>query len=239
MDNKALRVVLLDDELLALGYLRSLCEGIPDLEVVKAFDNPVLFLSELDNLSFDFCISDIVMPNMSGLEVAEKLLSKPIIFTTAHNEYAADAFDIEAIDYLRKPVQLERLERAIEKVKSHIEQAKSHAAWTVNTNKGKFTIRLSQIVSFSTDTYDRRDKLMLLENGDEFVVKNKSFDQLLQELEGISLIRVSKSELISKEYIQGYQGDVVMSKIRTKEGKYREFSLSENYRKSFVEIFNQ
>lgn len=239
MDNKALRVVLLDDELLALGYLRSLCEGIPDLEVVKAFDNPVLFLSELDNLSFDFCISDIVMPNMSGLEVAEKLLSKPIIFTTAHNEYAADAFDIEAIDYLRKPVQLERLERAIEKVKSHIEQAKSHAAWTVNTNKGKFTIRLSQIVSFSTDTYDRRDKLMLLENGDEFVVKNKSFDQLLQELEGISLIRVSKSELISKEYIQGYQGDVVMSKIRTKEGKYREFSLSENYRKSFVETFNQ
>lgn len=239
MDNKALRVVLLDDELLALGYLRSLCEGIPDLEVVKAFDNPVLFLSELDDLSFDFCISDIVMPNMSGLEVAEKLLSKPIIFTTAHNEYAADAFDIEAIDYLRKPVQRERLERAIEKVKSHIEQAKSHAAWTVNTNKGKFTIRLSQIVSFSTDAYDRRDKLMLLENGDEFVVKNKSFDQLLQELEGISLIRISKSELISKEYIQGYQGDVVMSKIRTKEGKYRKFSLSENYRKSFVETFNQ
>ncbi|WP_294671699.1 LytTR family DNA-binding domain-containing protein [uncultured Fluviicola sp.] len=239
MDNKALRVVLLDDELLALGYLRSLCEGIPDLEVVKAFDNPVLFLSELDDLSFDFCISDIVMPNMSGLEVAEKLLSKPIIFTTAHNEYAADAFDIEAIDYLRKPVQRERLERAIEKVKSHIEQAKSHASWTVNTNKGKFTIRLSQIVSFSTDTYDRRDKLMLLENGDEFVVKNKSFDQLLQELEGISLIRISKSELISKEYIRGYQGDVVISKIRTKEGKYREFSLSENYRKSFVETFNQ
>jgi two-component system LytT family response regulator len=239
MDNKALRVVLLDDELLALGYLRSLCEGIPDLEVVKAFDNPVLFLSELDNLSFDFCISDIVMPNMSGLEVAEKLHPKPIIFTTAHNEYAADAFDIEAIDYLRKPVQRERLERAIEKVKSHIEQTKSHAAWTVNTNKGKFTIRLSQIVSFSTDTYDRRDKLMLLENGDEFIVKNKSFDQLLQELEGISLIRISKSELISKEYIRGYHGDVVISKIRTKEGKHREFSLSENYRKSFVETFNQ
>ena len=239
MDNKSLRVVLLDDELLALGYLRSLCEGIPDLEVVKVFDNPVLFLSELDNLSFDFCISDIVMPNMSGLEVAEKLHSKPIIFTTAHNEYAADAFDIEAIDYLRKPVQRERLERAIEKVKLHIEQTKSHAAWTVNTNKGKFTIRLSQIVSFSTETYDRRDKLMLLENGDEFIVKNKSFDQLLQELEGISLIRISKSELISKEYIRGYQGDVVISKIHTKEGKHREFSLSENYRKSFVETFNQ
>lgn len=239
MDNRSLRVILLDDELLALGYLRTLCEGIPNIEVVKAFDNPLVFLSEIESLSFDFCISDIVMPNLSGLEVAEKLHSKPIIFTTAHNEYAADAFDIEAIDYLRKPVQRERLERAIEKVKIRINQAKSHAVWSVNTNKGKFTIQLSTIVSFSTDTYDRRDKLMLLENGDELVVKNKSFDQLLQELEGISLIRISKSELISKEFIRGYQGDTVLSKIRNKEGKYREFSLSENYRKIFLEAFNQ
>lgn len=238
MDNKALRVVLLDDELLALGYLRTLCEGIPDIEVIKAFDNPVLFLSEVENLNFDFCISDIVMPNLSGLEVAEKLRSIPIIFTTAHNEYAADAFDVEAIDYLRKPVQRERLERAIEKVKNHLELLKSQATWTVNTNKGKFTIQLSTIVSFSTETYDRRDKLMLLENGDELVIKNKSFDQLLQELEGISWIRISKSELLSKEFIQGYQGEIVLSKIRNKEGKYREFSLSENYRKSFVEAFN-
>ena len=239
MDNRLLRVVLLDDELLALGYIRSLCEGIPDLEVVKAFDNPAVFLSEVENLSFDFCISDIVMPHLSGLEVAEKLHSTPIIFTTAHNEYAADAFDIEAIDYLRKPVQKERLERAIEKVRIRMEQSKNQAVWSVNTNKGKFTIQLSTIVSFSSDTYDRRDKSMLLENGDELVVKNKSFDQLLKELEGISFIRISKSELISKEFIQGYQGDIVFSKIRTKEGKYRAFNLSENYRKSFIEVFNQ
>lgn len=239
MDRSLLRVVLLDDELLALSYLRTLCEGIPNIEVVKAFDNPLLFLSEVANLSFDFCISDIVMPNLSGLEVAEKLHSKPIIFTTAHNEYAADAFDIEAIDYLRKPVQKDRLERAIEKVRVRIEQSKNQATWSVNTNKGKFTIQLSTIVSFSTDTYDRRDKLMLLENGDEFVVKNKSFDQLLQELNSLSFIRISKSELISKDFIQGYHGDIVLSKIRTKEGKYKEFSLSENYRKTFLEAFNQ
>lgn len=238
MDKSVLRVVLLDDELLALGYLRTLCESIPNMEVVKAFDNPALFLGEVGKLSFDFCISDIVMPNLSGLEVAEKLHTVPIIFTTAHNEYAADAFDIEAIDYLRKPVQRERLERAIEKVRIRLEQTKSQATWTVNTNKGKFTIQLSAIVRFSTDTYDRRDKLMLLENGDELVVKNKSFDQLLQELAGIPFIRISKSELISKDFIQGYQGEIVLSKIRNKEGKYLEFNLSENYRKSFVEAFN-
>lgn len=237
--DKTLRVVLLDDELLALAYLRTLCDSIPGIEVVKAFNDPVIFLSEIKNLAFDFCISDIVMPSLTGLEVAQGLKSVPIIFTTAHNEYAADAFDIEAIDYLRKPVQRERLARAIEKVHIHIEQLKSQVMWTVNTNKGKLSIQQSHIVSFSTDTYDRRDKLLLLENGDQLVVKNKSFDQLLQELDAISFIRISKSELISTDFIQGYQGDFVISKLRNEEGKYMEFNLSENYRKSFLEAFQQ
>lgn len=237
--DKTLRVVLLDDELLALAYLRTLCDSIPGIEVVKAFDDPVIFLSEIKSLAFDFCISDIVMPSLTGLEVAQELKSVPIIFTTAHNEYAADAFDVEAVDYLRKPVQRERLARAIEKVQVQIEQLKSQATWTVNTNKGKLSIQQSHIVSFSTDTYDRRDKLLLLKNGDQLVVKNKSFDQLLQELDAVSFIRISKSELISTDFVQGYQGDFVISKLRNEEGKYIEFNLSENYRKSFLEIFQQ
>lgn len=237
--DKTLRVVLLDDELLALGYLRTLCESISGIEVVKAFADPLLFLEAVKDLNFDFCISDIVMPSLTGLEVAEKLKATPIIFTTAHNEYAADAFDIEAIDYLRKPVQRERLVRAVEKARLQIEQQKKQAAWTVNTNKGKLSIQQAQIVSFSTDTYDRRDKLLLLENGDQLVVKNKSFDQLLQELEAVSFIRISKSEVISTDFIQGYQGDFVISKVRNEEGKYLEFNLSENYRKSFLEAFQQ
>lgn len=237
--DKTLRVVLLDDELLALSYLRTLCDSIPGIEVVKAFNDPVIFLAEIKNLAFDFCISDIVMPSLTGLEVAQELKSVPIIFTTAHNEYAADAFDVEAIDYLRKPVQRERLARAIEKVQLQIEQLKSQATWTVNTSKGKLSIQQSHIVSFSTDTYDRRDKLLLLANGDQLVVKNKSFDQLLQELDAVSFVRISKSELISTDFIQGYQGDFVISKLRNEEGKYIEFNLSENYRKSFLEVFQQ
>lgn len=235
--DKTLRVILLDDELLALGYLRTLCESISGIDVIKAFNDPLIFLEAVPNLNFDFCISDIVMPSLTGLEVAGKLKSTPIIFTTAHNEYAADAFDIEAIDYLRKPVQRERLVRAIEKVRLQLEQQKTQATWTVNTNKGKLSIQQAQIVSFSTDTYDRRDKLLLLENGDQLVVKNKSFDQLLQELDAVSFIRISKSEVIATDFIQGYQGDFIISKIRNEAGKYLEFNLSENYRKSFLEAF--
>ena len=82
-------------------YLKMLCEGLPTLEVVKAFNSPVTFLAEAPNLQFDLCIMDIEMPGMNGLEVAQMLGGKPIIFTTAYKEYAAEAYDLDVVDYVR------------------------------------------------------------------------------------------------------------------------------------------
>src|ERR1035437_7653033 len=102
-----------------------LFEQIPELEVIKAFNRTDLFLSEMDSLSFDLCILDIEMPLNNGLEIAKLLPSKLIIFTTAHKEYAAEAFDLNAIDYLRKPIQLERLQIAIAKAMKRHSSLKS------------------------------------------------------------------------------------------------------------------
>jgi len=95
----------LDDELPGLTYLKMLCEQLPELEVVKAFNNPKLFLAEVPNVDFDLCILDIEMPEMNGLQVANLLNGKPVIFTTAYKEYASEAFDINAIDYVSKPIK--------------------------------------------------------------------------------------------------------------------------------------
>ena len=91
-----------------------MCEQIPDLEVVRAFNNPQVLLTEIENLDFDFCILDIEMPQLNGLQVAKLLKGKPVIFTTAYKEYAADAFDMDAVDYVQKPVKIERLHQAID-----------------------------------------------------------------------------------------------------------------------------
>lgn len=232
------RCVLLDDELLALSYLRTLCENIPEIEVVKAFDQPQNFLDEISQLNFDICVSDIVMPGLTGLEVAKHLGKKPVIFTTAHNEYAADAFDVEAIDFLRKPVQAERLQRAIQKAIQYLELQKRSINWQVTTAKGKMSFAVSTLVSFSANTLDRRDKLLLLSDGTSVVVKNKSFEQLISELQPAAFIRISKSEMIQQNFIQGYQGDLIFSTL-SKEGKPLAFSLSENYRKSVIELFKK
>ncbi|MCH5688586.1 response regulator [Niabella sp. W65] len=62
-------------------------------------------MSELSRLEFDFCILDIEMPEMNGLQVAALLNGRPVVFTTAYKEYAAEAFDLDAVDYIRKPVK--------------------------------------------------------------------------------------------------------------------------------------
>ena len=173
------RCVLLDDELLALSLLRTLCESIPEIEVVKAFNQPELFLEQASTLPFDFCISDIVMPGHTGLQIARKLEGRPVIFTTAHNEYAADAFDVEAIDFLRKPVQLDRLQRAVQKAIVQIELNKTQSEWQANTARGKMNFRQADIVSLSANSIDRRDKLLLLSDGTTHTIKNKSFEQLI------------------------------------------------------------
>ncbi len=239
MANKIFNCVLLDDELLALSYIRTLCEQIPEIQVVKAFNDPEILLSEINNLRFDFLISDVVMPTFTGLEVAAKLKGIPVIFTTAHNEYAVDAFDVDAIDYLKKPVQLERLVKAVRKTIDVLQSSTTEVKWNAATAKGKMTFLCSEIVSFSANTLDSRDKLILLSNGNTEVVKNRSFQLLLEEMKSENFIRISKGELFNTRYLQGYNGDQLFSTLKTETGKIRTFIMSESYRKDVLSYFEK
>lgn len=230
------RCILIDDELLALAYLRTLCEEIPGIEVVRAYDHPAKLLEDLPGLHIDFCISDIVMPAISGLELAQQLHGIPVIFTTAHNEFAADAFDIDAVDYLRKPVQKQRLEKAIEKVIRLIRLRETKPViLSVTTHKGKMQLPSNRIVSVSSETLDRRDKLVTLDSGEEWILKNISYDQLLGQLPGNQFCRISKSEVLALNIVTGHSGDRVFTSFIEKNGEPKTFALSDNYRKAFLE----
>ncbi|PTS91110.1 two-component system response regulator, partial [Flavobacterium sp. HMWF030] len=98
--NTKLKCLLLDDELPGLMYLKMLCEQIDEVEIVKTFNNPEKLLADIPNLDFDLLISDIEMPGIDGLHLAEMLENKLVIFCTAYKEYAAEAFNIDAVDYI-------------------------------------------------------------------------------------------------------------------------------------------
>lgn len=233
--NTKLRCLLLDDEIPGLTYLRIMCEQLPSVEVVKAFNDPLKFVEEIKKLDFDFCILDIEMPGLNGLEVAHLLQNKPIIFTTAYKEYAAEAFDLEAIDYICKPIKKERLERAIHKAAQFLRKSGPEKQFIqLNTHKGKALLFFDQILYITTDENDKRDKLAMLDSGQQIILKNISFAQLLDHLPAKNFCRVNKKDIIAFKAVRFFTHDEITTSLTDPLGKEITLTLSDTYRADFM-----
>jgi two-component system, LytTR family, response regulator len=230
--NTKLKCLLLDDELPGLAYLRMLCAQIESLEVLRAFNDPLKFIDESAKIDFDLCILDIEMPRMNGLDVARSLKNKAVIFTSAYKEYAAEAFDIDAIDYIRKPIQKERLEKAVQKAQEYFKKNSREKQFVqLNTNKGKALLFFHQVVQITNSTTDKRDKLAILETGEKLVLKNISFEQLLSLLPEKEFSRINKKDVLAIRTVKFYSHNEVTIDLS---GKEINLPLSENFKKEFV-----
>lgn len=212
-----------------------LCEQLPELEVVRAYNDPEIFLKEASALEYDLAILDIEMPGMSGLQVANLLNGKPVIFTTAYKEYAAEAFDLNAIDYVRKPVKKERLQQAIQKVISHHSGKKgSKNFFQINSDRGKSLIFFDQLIYVKVSEVDSRDKIAFLAGGDSLTLKNISFEKLLLLLPTDQFARVNKKELIALKEVQSFSFDEIKTGIKSESGTTLNVSLNDVYRTEFL-----
>lgn len=132
-----MRVYLIDDELPAREYLRSLLLEFEGIEVVGISECPLEALPELKSLKPDLLFLDIQMPRLSGIDFSKILteLSAPplIVFSTAYSQFAVDAFDVDAIDYLLKPFDKDRLSQTLDRAARQIETLRNH---TANTDDG-------------------------------------------------------------------------------------------------------
>jgi len=227
--------LLLDDELPGLTYLKMLCEQIPDLEIVKTFNNPEKLLAEIPDLDFDLLISDIEMPGTNGLHLAGMLEDKLVIFCTAYKEYAADAFNIDAVDYITKPVKLERLQKAVSKAFERFHKPDTSKKFIqLNTDKGKTLLYFNQIQYIKTALSDSRDKTVLLTDGSFLNLKNVKFDTLLSELPEADFCRVNKKEIVAVKAIKFFNHNEIVLHHVEESNKNATMILSETYRSDFV-----
>ena len=117
-----LKVLLVDDELLARQRLRTLLADCtaPGAEVLAEAANGLQTIAALQQGAFDLVLLDVRMPGMDGVQLAQVIASMAkapaVVFVTAHTEHAVAAFDVAAVDYLTKPVRLERLQQSLQKV---------------------------------------------------------------------------------------------------------------------------
>lgn len=231
--------MLLDDELPGLSYLKLLCEQIPEIEIVRTFNDPELFLKEFPHLNFDLCILDIEMPGTNGIYVASLLKDKLIIFTTAYKDYATTAFDLDAIDYLIKPIKFERLQQAVNKAIERSQfESKIRPYIRINTDKGNFLLFFDQLVHVKTSEIDSRDKTALLANGKMVQLKNISFERLISQLPLNDFCRINKKELIALSCVQYFSNHQITTNIFLVSEKPMVLILGEIYRPNFINKIN-
>lgn len=128
-----LSCAIIDDESLARKLMEDHVQKIPDLELLASVKNPLLLESALGGLSVDLLFIDIQMPEMSGTSYIKSLKNQPmVVFTTAYPEYALEGFELDAIDYLVKPISFERFYHAYQKA-LHYATPKEQATASSNT----------------------------------------------------------------------------------------------------------
>lgn len=117
-----MRTLIVDDEPLAVERMQILCARIPALQVVGTASDGAAALRLIEALNPDLVLLDMTMPEVDGLGVARALAGQAnrpaVVFVTAHDDFAVEAFDCDAVDYVLKPVAQERLERAVERAQT-------------------------------------------------------------------------------------------------------------------------
>lgn len=112
----ALKCVAIDDEPLALELIKNYVNRFPSLEMVRVFEDAISGAEFLNQNSVDLLFLDVNMPDITGVELAKSLVNSPmVIFTTAYRSYAFESYELQAIDYLLKPIDFNRFSSAVEK----------------------------------------------------------------------------------------------------------------------------
>jgi len=114
-----IKIGIIDDELLARKVLEDYCSKIDNFELVLSTGNPLEFINFIQQNEVDLIFLDIEMPELNGMEILRSMLHPPkVILTTAYSEYALESYDYGVVDYLLKPIKVDRFLKAINKVSS-------------------------------------------------------------------------------------------------------------------------
>lgn len=159
-----LRTVVVDDERLAREELCFLLGQIPGLEVVAQAEDGVAALEVIAERAPDLVMLDVQMPGLTGFEVARRLLrggtDSHLVFVTAYDRHAIEAFDVNAVDYLLKPVEAGRLQMAVDRVRKRMQSERGNQAAPV---------RLDRVLQLLGDRQNRREQLAV-KVGDRFLL---------------------------------------------------------------------
>ncbi|UII81150.1 LytTR family DNA-binding domain-containing protein [Flagellimonas sp. CMM7] len=208
----ALRVIIIDDEPLAINVLKNYAEQIKQLQLVNTFSNAIDATSFLQENEVDIIFLDINMPILDGLNFLESLHVSPmIVITTAHEEYALKSFELEVIDYLVKPIPFPRFLKTVNRIIS-LKQGTSNAGGQslnekpsifVKVDKKKLQkIFLDEIVVVES----LKDYIRIKTTSAKYII-HKTLGSFTDELPSDKFLRIHRSYTIAIDKVEAVEGN--------------------------------
>ncbi|HMG48712.1 MAG TPA: LytTR family DNA-binding domain-containing protein [Allosphingosinicella sp.] len=209
------RVMVVDDEPLAVERLQLLLARCPGVSLVGTANDGEGALRIAEAVSPDLVLLDIAMPGMDGIDVARSLsestVDPAVVFVTAFDNFAVAAFDVAAIDYLMKPVEPERLSRALDRVRAHMAGGRRAAARPVSARVEEFWVPdhsgLVRIAASDIHRVTAERDYMRLHVGARSWLIHRTIGKLEEDLNPALFLRVHRSVILRRDTITGLYRD--------------------------------
>lgn len=230
-----IKALIVDDEPLAQNVIQQYAKKLPDLIISGTCNDAICAKKFINETDVDLIFLDINMPKLSGISFLKNLDNPPLaIFTTAYSEYALEGFELNAVDYLKKPFSFERFCKAYFRAEELL-QLKQNKTATENTisksdflfiKSDKKTIKVKFADIFYIEGLGDYIKIIL---ADKKIVTNLSMKKIAELLPEDQFFRVHKSHIISLDKIESIEGNLV--KINN-----TKLPIGNSYRQEFIQL---
>lgn len=226
--------IALDDEPLALDIIEAYVKKHPELNLIARCNNAEEASKVLNSQHIDLMFLDIQMPGVTGLNFVRSLKNKPLfMFTTAYSEYAIDGFELDAIDYLLKPIAYDRFEKAIEKAKEYY-TIKNNSGLTESDLENDFIfvkanqqlIKLAYGEILYVEAFADYVKIFL---NDRKIVTLQTMKKMEAKLPSDIFSRVHRSFIVSRKAVQSFSTSVC-------EVNGEKIPVGKNYKNDFIKL---
>ncbi len=235
-----MRCIIVDDEPIARKGMQNLVSQIPELKLLNSFNSAEAASIYMMGNPVDLVFLDINMPGINGIEFARNIpKSTLIIFTTAYSEYALDSYEVEAIDYLVKPIEAERFRKAVDKAISYHEllmsEEKSEEKKSLENVEDEYIFVKSDRRFFKVNLKD----ILFIEGLKDYVIIQLDGQRIITKLNLKAIhdmlpknifLRVNRSYIVNSSHIDSFDNNDVFIKTY-------EIAIGNIYRDSFFNDF--
>ncbi|MBK9335503.1 MAG: response regulator transcription factor [Lewinellaceae bacterium] len=237
-----LNVLIVDDEPLALDVLETYIEQMPDLKLAQRCSNALEANEALKNHDIDLMFLDIQMPQLTGIDFVKTLTKPPmIVFTTAYANYAIQGFDLNALDYLLKPISLERFMKAVNKALDHadLQERENHAPSSLESSEFFFVKADKKLVKVNFDDMLYIEGLkdyVIIRLKNSRVITLQTMKSLEEKLPHGRFKRIHRSYIVAMDKILAIEGNMV--EVMEKD-KPKLLPIGKNYRDELLVLIDK